>query len=357
MAADSSVWDRAVAFADQALERLSSLGVPPPGDGAQLLSQRSVFTESIVDRQRSMGGSCRLLRSSDGWTAVHLPRPDDLELLPAWLGLRTSSSAVPWEEIGQEVRRRSSEDTVGSAQELGLAVSMLPTGDDDEQLLDRGTTNPARPWIQRRVGDRVARRQLDGLLVVDLSSLWAGPLCARMLGDGGARVVKVESPSRPDASRDGDAAMFEWLHADHEFRSIAFDEPDGLSELVALLARADVVIEGSRPRALDRLGIRPAEIVEGRPGAVWVSITAYGRCGPWRNRVGFGDDTAVAGGLVEVDAAGSPGFVGDAVADPLTGLVASVLVADAVMRGGGVTLDVALREVARSAARSTRVVW
>ena len=345
-----------MAFADQALERLSALGLPTPGSGLHVLSQRAKFTDAVRNRQRSMGGGCRLFPSSDGWTAVHLPREDDLELLPAWLGIDASSPEIPWDRIGQEIRRHTSDHLVRSAQELGLAVSMLPSG-DDEQLRDRGTTNPARPWIQRRVGQRVGARSLEGLRVIDLSSLWAGPLCARALSDAGAHVIKIESPTRPDASRHGDAELFEWLHAGHEFRSIAFDEPSGIAELVELLEQADVVIEGSRPRALDRLGIEPAEIVAKRPGMVWVSITAYGRCGPWRDRVGFGDDAAVGGGLVEMDANGTPGFVGDAVADPLTGLIAAVLVADAVGRGGGVTLDVALREVARSAAQSAPVVW
>jgi chorismate synthase len=73
--------------------------------------------------------------------------------------------------------------------------------------------------------------------------------------------------------------------------------------------------------------------------------------------VGFGDDAAVAGGLVDLNASGVPSFVGDAVADPLTGLLAAAIVADAVGHGGGVTIDVALREVARSAAAAASVVW
>jgi crotonobetainyl-CoA:carnitine CoA-transferase CaiB-like acyl-CoA transferase len=198
---------------------------------------------------------------------------------------------------------------------------------------------------------------LEGARVVDLSSLWAGPLCSRILTEAGAKVVKVESSTRPDASRDGDGAFFDWLHAGQEFASLPLEEPSGVADLVALLEQADVVIEGSRPRALDRLGIVPAEIVARRPGTVWLSITAYGRCGPWRDWAGFGDDAAVAGGLVDLDAAGVPSFVGDAVADPLTGLLAAAIVTDAVGRGGGVTIDVALREVARSAAVAARVVW
>ena len=132
---------------------------------------------------------------------------------------------------------------------------------------------------------------------------------------------------------------------------------EGVAELRRLVADADVVIEGSRPRALERLGIEPAEVVAGHPGAVWLSITAYGRSGPWRNRVGFGDDCAAAGGLVAWTADGSPEFIADAVADPLAGMVAAALVARAVSDGGGVVLDVALREVARAAALGVGLGW
>lgn len=356
MSSASSGWDRAVGFADQAIARQVALGLPSIGTGSELLSQRSLFTDSLARQQESMGGHCRLLRTVDRWCAVHLPRIDDLELLPAWLGIEAHADEVPWAELAGSVATRSSREVVQSGQELGLAISAAPDG-EDEQLRDRGTTNPARPWIQRQVGTRRGYPSLEDLLVVDLSSLWAGPLCSRILTEAGARVVKVESETRPDASRDGDHEFFDWLHAGQELLSVPFEEPSGVAELIALLERADVVIEGSRPRALDRLGIVPAEFVAKRSGSVWLSITAYGRCGPWRDWVGFGDDAAVAGGLVDYDASGVPSFVGDAVADPLTGLVGAALVADAVGRGGGVTIDVALREVARSAASAARVVW
>lgn len=356
MSSASSGWDLAVDFADQAIDRHAALGLPSIGTGAELLSQRSTFTDVSSRRQVSMGGFCRLLRTADGWCAVHLPRRDDLNLLPAWLGVDAGVDEIPWATIAEALSLRSASEVVQTGQELGLAVSILPV-DEDDQLRDRGTTNPARPWIQRRVGTRQRDISLDGARVVDLSSLWAGPLCSRILTEAGAKVVKVESSTRPDASRDGDRAFFDWLHAGQEFASLPLENQSGVADLVALLEQADVVIEGSRPRAFDRLGIVPAEIVAKRPGAVWLSITAYGRCGPWRDWAGFGDDAAVAGGLVDLDAAGVPSFVGDAVADPLTGLLAAAVVADAVGRGGGVTIDVALREVARSAAAAARVVW
>ena len=356
MTSESLGWNSAVTFADRTIERLSSLGLTSSGTGTELLSKRALFTDPLVARQVSMGGLCRLIPAADGWCAVHLPREDDLELLPAWIGVEPLSSEIPWEAIESALAVRTLGKLVESGQELGLAVAALPGG-DDQQLIDRGTTNSARPWIQRSVGQRQSGMTLTDALVVDLSSLWAGPLCSRILATAGARVIKVESSSRPDASRVGDRKLFDWLHDGHEFQTIAFEAEAGRSELIELLERADIVIEGSRPRALDRLGIVPSEFVERRPGKLWVSITAYGRCGPWRDWVGFGDDAAVAGGLVDVAADSTPSFVGDAVADPLTGLMAAALVAGSVARGGGVTIDVALREVARSAAHSASVVW
>ena len=120
-------------------------------------------------------------------------------------------------------------------------------------------------------------------VVVDLSSLWAGPLCTRVLADLGATVIKVESDRRPDGARRGPLAFFERLHRGK--RMVSLDLAG--SELRELLADADVVIEASRARALRQLGIHAEEL---RP-QVWLSITGYGR---EVDRVAFGDDAAAA---------------------------------------------------------------
>src|SRR5438045_3769067 len=106
-----------------------------------------------------------------------------------------------------------------------------------------------------------------------------------------------------------------------------------------LLPSADIVIEASRPRAFAQLGLEP------QPHHTWVSITGYGRTGPWCNRTAFGDDAAAAGGLVAM-ADGAPVFCADAIADPLAGIWAAVAALDAYLHGGGVIIDVALREAA-----------
>jgi crotonobetainyl-CoA:carnitine CoA-transferase CaiB-like acyl-CoA transferase len=190
---------------------------------------------------------------------------------------------------------------------------------------------------------------LDGLLVVDLSSMWAGPVCAHLLGRAGARVIKVESATRPDGARAGVPAFFAWLHAGHESVSLALDTAGGRAALARLVERADVVIEASRPRALRQLGIDAERVVAAHPGRTWVSITGYGRSDGPLERAAFGDDAAVAGGLVAYDDAGAPVFAADAVADPLTGLHAALGALVAIEAGGGVIVDVAMRDVAAHA--------
>jgi crotonobetainyl-CoA:carnitine CoA-transferase CaiB-like acyl-CoA transferase len=178
------------------------------------------------------------------------------------------------------------------------------------------------------------------LLVVDFSALWAGPLCAHLLGSAGARVVKVETPTRPDGARRGNPDFYRLLHAGH--RSVVLDPttPDGRRALTRLVDAADIVIEASRPRALAGFGLSAAAAVE--DGTVWVSITAHGRSS---DQVGFGDDIAATSGLVARDAHGTPLFCGDALADPLTGLVAAELAMTAPTGGSGMLFDVSMSAV------------
>jgi crotonobetainyl-CoA:carnitine CoA-transferase CaiB-like acyl-CoA transferase len=153
-------------------------------------------------------------------------------------------------------------------------------------------------------------------------------------------VIKVEAATRPDGARRGPAAFFELMHAGKEFVSIDFTR----DALLDLLMAADVVVEGSRPRALEQLGIDARQIMMNGP-RVWLSITGHGRSGPQRNWVGFGDDAAVSGGLVAWSR-DTPCFVGDAIADPLTGIVGAVTVLDALQDGGRWLFDCNLAGVA-----------
>jgi crotonobetainyl-CoA:carnitine CoA-transferase CaiB-like acyl-CoA transferase len=188
---------------------------------------------------------------------------------------------------------------------------------------------------------------------VDLSALWAGPLCASVLQLAAARVVKMESLARPDGLRRGDPALFDLLNAGKQSVSLDLRQASDLADLRRLLAAADVVIDSSRPRALEQLSIRAADVLAASPRLrVWLSVTGYGRSEPQRNWVAFGDDAAVAGGLVACDRYG-PCFCADAVADPATGLVAAAACLSALRGGGRWLIDIAMARVAASLAGPT----
>jgi hypothetical protein len=251
-----------------------------------------------------------LLRARDGWVAVNLARDDDLASVPAWLEVEAGPD--PWRTVVEVVPARGAAELVERATLLGLAVAALGE-----------VAPPAVPVVAHRRGDAAPLDRPP--LVVDLSSLWAGPLCTRLLADRGADVVKVESPARPDGARRGPRRFFAALHEGKRFATVDFPS----AELRELVAGADVVVEASRRRAIDQLGID----IDGP--RVWVSITGYGRA---VDRVAFGDDAAVAGGLVAWDGDG-PSFVADAVADPLTGVAAAAAVVAALDAGGRWLLD------------------
>jgi crotonobetainyl-CoA:carnitine CoA-transferase CaiB-like acyl-CoA transferase len=281
------------------------------------------------------------VRAADRWFAVNLARPDDHSLLPAWLGEGPLDD--PWRFVVARAARQPAATVVERARLLGLpaavAVDPLPV---------------APPWCRVAArGTRNERRERGVPLVVDLSSLWAGPLCSHLLGLAGARVVKVESTRRPDGARSGPPAFFDLLNHGNASVALDFGSEAGRAQLRRLLQSADVVVESARPRALAQLGIDAGEFVASVPGLTWVSLTGYGRREPGAGWVAFGDDAAVAAGLAvatgrvaATDAGGGPPlFCGDAIADPLAGLHAAVSALAAWNGGGGRLLDVALRDV------------
>ncbi|EME67049.1 hypothetical protein G352_01637 [Rhodococcus ruber BKS 20-38] len=301
-------------------------------DGAALLSERAAFTGHRRAGATSAGGACRLLPTADGWAAVSCARPDDPSLLGALVGADVGED--PWPAVQAWLREHSGTELAERAELLGVAAGpVAPPGGPVPQTL--------RPLNARPVA---------GLRVVDFSALWAGPLCAHLLGLAGARVVKVETPSRPDGARRGNAEFYRLLHGGHE--SVVLD-PTLVREreaLAALVAAADIVIEASRPRALRGFGVDPDGFVA--RGGTWISITACGRAS---DRIGFGDDIAAGAGLVARDGAG-PMFVGDALADPLTGLTAAALAMSAPADGSGTLWDISMAAVVAATLTLTEAV-
>lgn len=329
--------------ADGALAALAALTEPEifsDLSGAALLAERAAIAGHVRAGSVSPGGSCRLLQTADGAIALNLAREDDWALLPAWLETELQADGA---DLETRVREKSMHDLVEQGRLLGLAVCpVVPT------------PRKSVPWFGiTHTGSRAPSRRARPR-VVDLSSLWAGPLCSHLLQTCGADVIKLESLQRPDGSRNGPQDFFDLLNAGK--RSVALDlsSVNGRAQLRALIARADIVIEASRPRALRQMGIHAENLIDKNPGLTWISLTGYGRGEPRENWIAYGDDAGVAAGLSWLmrQITGENLVVGDAIADPLTGMHAALAAWSTHLDGGGRLLSLSLVDVVRHCIQS-----
>ncbi|MGC4831808.1 CaiB/BaiF CoA transferase family protein [Micromonospora arida] len=135
---------------------------------------------------------------------------------------------------------------------------------------------------------------LNGITVVDASTLFAGPLAATILGDYGAEVIKIEHPVKGDPARghgpakDGVPLWWTMLGRNKQTVTLDLGRPAGAALARRLLAEADVLIENFRPGTLERWGLAPDSLQEHNPGLVVARVTAFGQHGPYRDRPGFG---------------------------------------------------------------------
>lgn len=293
----------------------------------RLLGERAALAQFGRNAPFSPGGAFRILPSRDGFVGLSLARASDIELLPA---LVSGIINDPWNDVATWFQTAATADAVERGRLLGLPIAPI---DPPAQ---------ASPAVTRTIGGR--RAPAHAPLIVDFSSLWAGPLSAQLLAACGAHVVKVESCHRPDGARHGSADFYRLLHGTHDSVSVDPTNPDDRARLAALVARADVVIEASRPRALAQWGLSAEDAV--RSGTIWAGITAYGRD---IDAVGFGDDVAAAGGLWRREGRSAPFVVGDAIADPLTGVTAAAAIASALTSDRSSLLDICMVGVAQAA--------
>ena len=193
---------------------------------------------------------------------------------------------------------------------------------------------------------------LADLKVVDISTIFAGPHCARYLADFGADVVKVERPSgdstRNIGWRAADGETLWWKLVNRGKRAITLDlkNDDDLATLKRMLSVADVLVENLRPGKLESLGLIPDELFEVNPKLTITRVTGFGQSGPYRNRAGFATLAEAMSGFSAMsgEADGAPLLPPIALTDEVTGLAAAFATMVAVHSGGGQTVDVNLLE-------------
>jgi formyl-CoA transferase len=198
---------------------------------------------------------------------------------------------------------------------------------------------------------------LNGLKVVEMGQLIAGPFAGKTLGDFGAEVIKIEPPGTGDPLRNWrliqDGTSVWWQVQSRNKRSIALDLRSKQGQQIAkkLIAEADVLIENFRPGTLEGWGMGYEELAQTNPGLIMLRISGYGQTGPYRDLPGFGAIGEAMGGLRHLT--GEPGRVpvrcGVSIGDTLAALHGTIGVLTALYHrkvhgGQGQVIDVALHE-------------
>jgi crotonobetainyl-CoA:carnitine CoA-transferase CaiB-like acyl-CoA transferase len=226
--------------------------------------------------------------------------------------------------------------------------------------------------MKHMMAEKEKTTSLQGLRILDLSRILAGPTCTQLLADLGADVIKVERPQVGDDTRgwgppfvpdengrDSDLSAY-FLSANRNKRSIAIDlsSEEGVALVKRLASISDVVIENYKPGDLDRRGIGYDDIREVKPDIVWCAISGFGQTGPYANRTGYDFLIQAMGGIMSItgerdENGGRPLKVGLGIADVMCGMYASVGILAALRHrdntGEGQYIDLALYD--------TQVAW
>lgn len=190
-------------------------------------------------------------------------------------------------------------------------------------------------------GSSKTKGALDGLFVLDLTRILAGPTATQMLGDFGATIIKVENPKTggddtrgwgPHYARNTDGSASDlsayFMSSNRNKRSIAVDiaTKEGQDIIRSLAARADVVIENFKPDGLVKYGLDHATLCAAHPELVYCSISGYGQTGPNRDKPGYDLMAQGFGGIMSItgDPEGAPTKVGVGIADVMCGMYATI---------------------------------
>jgi crotonobetainyl-CoA:carnitine CoA-transferase CaiB-like acyl-CoA transferase len=193
---------------------------------------------------------------------------------------------------------------------------------------------------------------LSDLRVVDISTVLAGPNCARYLADFGADVIKVERPDTGDSlrgmawrdPRDGEGLWWKLVNRNKRNIALDFKNEEDLALLRKLLDDAHVLVENFRPGTLERLGLAPEELLKRNPKLVIVRVSGFGQDGPYASRPGFASIAESMAGLAAVsgDPNGPPMLPAIALTDETTGIAAAFATMVALHSGVGQVVDINL---------------
>ena len=288
--------------------------------------------------------------TSDGWVRTHANYRHHREALVTALGLPGSTSA---DELLAHLHRRTAQEVEDLVAAAGGVASAARSEDEWRQHPQSSAVAATSVLALSRLGDAPAAEypptELDapasGIRVLDLTRVIAGPVASRTLALWGADVLRVDSPRIPEIP---------WQHLDGGAgkRSALVDFETDPGTLDTLLERADVVITGYRPGALDRFGLSQEALAARHPGIVVARLSAWGSVGPWAERRGFDSIVQAATGIAWLESAdgGAPGAMPAQALDHSAGYLLAAGILTALRRrldeGGSWLVETSLARVA-----------
>lgn len=194
---------------------------------------------------------------------------------------------------------------------------------------------------------------LDGIKVLDLTRVLAGPYCTALLADLGAEVIKLEPPRGDDYRAigpflKGESALFTLNNRGKKSLALNLKDPEGLALARQIAAQCDVVVENFRPGVAEKIGLGPAALRVENPGLIYCSISGFGQEGPFRDLPAYDLVVQAMSGLMAAtgEEGGAPLKAGESMADLLGGLFGSWAILGALVQkartGEGAVLDVAM---------------
>lgn len=174
-------------------------------------------------------------------------------------------------------------------------------------------------------------KPLEGIIVLDLSRILAGPYCSMLLADMGAEVIKVERPVKGDDTRafgppfiEGESAYFLSINRGKKSITVNFKKDEGREIIYRLIKKSDILLENFRPGTLDKIGLGYKDIEKINPQIIYASISGFGQSGPERLKAGYDLTVQGMGGIMSLtgDPSGPPYKVGTSISDILAGIYA-----------------------------------
>jgi len=298
------------------------------------------------DPQIGMAPLSRFWKTADGWIRLHANYPWHLRRALDVLGCGDEPGAVAAKIAGRSSTEL--EESLAAAGALGFSVRDLPQW----SLHPQGEAVARQQLVQTAVAQGPARRiprarVLEGIRVLDLTRVIAGPVATRTLAAWGADVLRVDAPQLPEIP----AQAIDTLQGK---RSTLLDlsEPAGKARLEELLSQADLIVQGYRPGALARYGLDPGSLADRWPHLSVMTISAWGSSGPWSGRRGFDSLVQCPAGIAAAEGDGqAPGALPAQALDHATGYLAA---AAAVMILAGSLADGTTRAQEVSLARTAK---